>query len=92
MARSGFGKRFPARDTAATRTLASNVKRIRKDKGWTQDVLAAAVEIEQASLSLIENGRANPTLLTLEDIAAALEVDLPELLSPISKAKRAKDK
>lgn len=91
MARSGFGKRFPARDSAATTTLASNVKLLRKDKGWTQDQLAAAVEIEQTAVSLIENGRSNPTLLILEDLAAALDVELPDLLSA-QKPKRAKDK
>ncbi|RTM14557.1 MAG: XRE family transcriptional regulator [Bradyrhizobiaceae bacterium] len=90
MARSGFGKRFPARDSAVTKTLASNVKRLRKERGWTQDALAA--EIEQAAVTLIENGRANPTLLILEELATALEVQLPDLLSPSPKTKRSKDK
>lgn len=92
MARSGFGKRFPARETAVTKTLASNVKRLRKERGWTQDALAAEIEIEQAAVSLIENGRANPTLLILEDLATALEVELPDLLSPSPQTKRSKDK
>jgi transcriptional regulator with XRE-family HTH domain len=68
------------------------VKRLRKEKGWTQNALAAEVEIEQAAVSLIENGRANPTLLILEDLAKALGVDVPELLLLPPKTKRSKDK
>ena len=68
------------------------MKRLRKEKGWTQNALAAEVEIEQAAVSLIENGRANPTLLILEDLAKALGVDVPELLLLPPKTKRSKDK
>jgi transcriptional regulator with XRE-family HTH domain len=68
------------------------VKRLRKEKGWTQNALAAEVEIEQAAVSLIQNGRANPTLLILEDLAKALGVDVPELLLLPPKTKRSKDK
>lgn len=92
MAQSGFDKRFPARDSPAARALASNVKRLRKEKGLTQDALAAELKIEQASVSLIENARANPTLLVMEDIAKALDVDLRDLLSVDAKPKRSKDK
>lgn len=79
MAPSGFGKRFPARDAALTRSLAANVKSLRKAKKWTQDDLAARADVEQAAVSLVENGRANPTLLMLENLAAALGVDFLEL-------------
>ena len=92
MAQSGFDKRFPARDSPAARALASHVKRLRKEKGLTQDALAAELKIEQASVSLIENARANPTLLVMEDIAKALDVDLRDLLSVDAKPKRSKDK
>jgi transcriptional regulator with XRE-family HTH domain len=43
-------------------------------------------------VSLIQNGRANPTLLILEDLAKALGVDVPELLLLPPKTKRSKDK
>jgi len=49
------------------------------DKGWTQDDLAAALEIEQTAVSLIENCRANPTLQTLEAIAACFGIRFVEL-------------
>jgi transcriptional regulator with XRE-family HTH domain len=80
MARSGFGKRFPARNSPVAKALARNVRRLRKEKGWTQDVLAAKIHVEQTAVSLIENGRANPTLQTLEAVAASLGVRLVDLL------------
>lgn len=90
MAQSEFEKRFPSRDSAATSTLASNVKNLREQKGWTQDELAAKVNVKQAAISHIETGRANPTLLILENLARALGVDLPELLSPQKKKRPSK--
>jgi transcriptional regulator with XRE-family HTH domain len=92
MARSGFGKRFPARNSAIAKALASNVRRMRKDRRWTQDELAAAAEVEQAAVSLIENGRANPTLLMLENIAGALGIGFLELFEPHSRPRRPKDR
>ncbi|WP_298254964.1 helix-turn-helix transcriptional regulator [Bradyrhizobium sp.] len=88
--RKEFGERFPTRDSAAAQSLATNVRKLRKLRGWTQDDLAAEVKIEQAAVSLIENGRANPTLLVLEEIAGALEVRLPELLDGSARPRRSK--
>jgi transcriptional regulator with XRE-family HTH domain len=79
MARSGFGKRFPTRNSPIAKALARNVRRLRRDKGWTQDELAAKLKIEQTAVSLIENSRANPTLQTLETVAASLGVRFIDL-------------
>jgi transcriptional regulator with XRE-family HTH domain len=79
MARSGFGKRFPTRNSQIAKALARNVRRLRRDRGWTQDDLAAKVKIEQTAVSLIENSRANPTLQTLEAVAASLGVRFIDL-------------
>jgi transcriptional regulator with XRE-family HTH domain len=82
MARSkGFGERFPVRDSEVLRALARNVERLRNKHEWTQDDLAAAAEIEQMAVSLIENRRANPTVEILEKIAAAFKVPFVELFS-----------
>lgn len=90
MARSDFERRFPARDTEATKALAVNVRRLRKEKGWTQDALAAALGVEQGAVSLIENGRANPTLQVLEQLASELEVRVQDLFEPESKSRKSK--
>lgn len=79
MARGGYSARFPGRDTAPARALAKNVKRLRKAKGMSQDELADAVGIQTSAVSHIENRRGNPTLTTLEGIAAALDVHFGEL-------------
>lgn len=87
----GFGKRFPIRDSAATKALASNVRRLRMAKGWSQDQLAASVGIEQNAISLVENARSNPTLTVAEEIALALGVQLHDLLEPPARLRRSKD-
>lgn len=75
MARSKrFAERFPVRDSAALATLARNVTRLRKKRGWTEDDLAAAAKMEQGAVSLIESRRSNPTVETLESVAKALRV------------------
>jgi transcriptional regulator with XRE-family HTH domain len=72
--------------------LAFNVRRLRKALEWSQDQLAAEAQIDQNAVSLIENGRANPTLMVVEEIARALGVRLPELLeaAPLSRRLKAK--
>ena len=79
MTRSGFDKRFPTRSSPVAKALSRNVRRLRHDKGWTQDELASKLEVEQPAVSLIENGRANPTLKTLEAVAAIFGVKFVEL-------------
>lgn len=92
MVRSGFGKRFPARNSAVARALGANVRRLRKQRGWTQDELAAETDVEQAAISLIENSRANPTILMIENIARGLGVDFIELFSASPRPRRTKDR
>lgn len=79
MARSGFDQRFPTRSSQVAKALARNVRRLRKDRGWTQDEFAAKLKVEQMAISLIENNRANPTLEMLEAIAACLGVKFVDL-------------
>jgi transcriptional regulator with XRE-family HTH domain len=92
MARSGFGERFPARNSAVSKALAANVRRLRKERGWSQTDLAAETRVEQAAISLIENGRANPTLLMLESIAKTLGISFIELFAAAPRQRRPKDR
>jgi len=64
---------------AARRILARNLRRLRLERGWSQDDLAAEAGTRQALVSAIEIGEANPTLASLEKLAATLEVTLAEL-------------
>ena len=79
MPRPRFDQRFPKRNSHAAKSLGRNVVRLRKDKGWSQDELAAKLGIEQMAVSLIENSRSNPTLETLEAIAACFGVRFVDL-------------
>lgn len=88
MARSEFSQRFPQRKTTATTLLADNVRRLRLAKSMTQDELAGELGIEQQVISLIENGRANPTVLLLDAMAEALKVQVAELFEPKPKPGR----
>jgi transcriptional regulator with XRE-family HTH domain len=78
--KKGFAKRFPTRKSAAVAALAANVRRLRRAKEWSQDQLAGAIGVEQNAISLIENGRSNPTLMIVEAIANALDANTTDLL------------
>ena len=57
--------------------LGSNVKRLRKEKGLTQEQLARQVNISRATLSKLENGNiAQVSIVTLNDILNHLGYEL----------------
>ena len=60
-----------------------NIQKIRLDKGLSQVDLVGRIEgnIDTTNISRIEQGRTNPTLLTLYRIAQALEVQLTDLVA-----------
>ena len=59
--------------------LGSRIKQIRAEKKMSQINLAAKCEFEKASMSRIESGKTNSTILTLKKISNALEVPVSEL-------------
>ena len=62
--------------------LADSVKRLRKERGLSQDQLARKADITYTTLAKIESGvNQNPTIKTLQGIAKALDVTLDELVS-----------
>jgi transcriptional regulator with XRE-family HTH domain len=66
--------------TAARGALARNLRRLRVARRWSLGDLAAATGTGKATLSAIENGRANPTVETLATLAGALDVEAAALL------------
>jgi transcriptional regulator with XRE-family HTH domain len=58
--------------------LGAKIKEIRLNKSITQNDLAIKCEFEKASMSRIESGKTNVTILTLRKISQALEVELVE--------------
>jgi transcriptional regulator with XRE-family HTH domain len=59
-----------------------NVKRIRQEKDLTQEQLAELSGFSQQYISGLEQGRRNPTIVTLYELATALGVSHMELVSP----------
>lgn len=60
--------------------IGTNIARLRKEKGLSQKDLGHAIDMEKSNLSAIENGRQNPTALTLKKIADAIGCMVKEFI------------
>jgi predicted transcriptional regulator len=67
-------------------TLAFALRRLRRDRGSTQEDLAHNAGITVAALARIERGQANPRWTTVRRIISALEVSLAELVVAVEDA------
>jgi transcriptional regulator with XRE-family HTH domain len=59
--------------------LGENLKRIRTNKNITQTELAETLGVDKSFVSNIENGKTNPTLSTITNLAKALKIKVDEL-------------
>jgi transcriptional regulator with XRE-family HTH domain len=59
--------------------IGKRIKKIREQKGISQQLIAAQCNMEKSNLSRLESGRSNPTYFTLYKIAFYLEVPISEL-------------
>ncbi len=57
-----------------------NFERVRRKKGLTQEQVAERSGFSQQYVSGLERGRRNPTIVSVYELAQALEVDYLELL------------
>jgi len=57
-----------------------NIRKIREDKGLSQEKLAALADLHRTYIGQIERGEKNIGLRNLEKIAKALNVDIKDLL------------
>lgn len=62
------------------RQVGRNLKRIRKQKGWSQEQLAFESGLHRTYISGIERGARNPTVMILARIAETLGVEVAELV------------
>ncbi|MBP9782418.1 MAG: helix-turn-helix transcriptional regulator [Candidatus Pacebacteria bacterium] len=60
--------------------LATNLKKIRTEKDLTQSELAIKLNVDKSFISNIENGKSNPTIATVANIAKALGISSEELI------------
>jgi transcriptional regulator with XRE-family HTH domain len=61
--------------------LGAKIKELRLKKDMTQNELSIQCNFEKASMSRIESGKTNITVLTLRKIGRALEVELNEFFN-----------
>ncbi|MBW8001995.1 MAG: helix-turn-helix transcriptional regulator [Planctomycetes bacterium] len=57
-----------------------NIRKIREDKGLSQEKLAALADLHRAYVGQIERGEKNIGLRNLEKIAKALKINTKDLL------------
>jgi len=65
------------------RIVGGNVRRIRLEKGLTQEQFADVSGFSQQYISGLESGKRNPTVVSLHDLAQALDVSPADLIQPI---------
>ncbi|CAN5313197.1 MAG: helix-turn-helix domain-containing protein [Acidimicrobiia bacterium] len=70
-------------------TLGHRIRHFRKLRGMTLDDLGERVGKTAPFLSMLENGKREPRLGLINDIAAALAIDTVELMSPRPPTRRA---
>lgn len=62
-------------------TVAKNIKKLRKEKGLSQDRLSRLADVSHATIIKIESGGIqSPTIDTVQKIASALGVGVEDLL------------
>tara|TARA_R110002072_G_scaffold142281_2_gene287641 strand:- start:376 stop:579 length:204 start_codon:yes stop_codon:yes gene_type:complete len=60
--------------------LAKNMRRIRREKGWSQEELADRADVHRTYISGVERCVRNPTITIVGRIAGALGVGVGELV------------
>jgi len=62
--------------------VGNNVRRVREKNGLTQEKLSEVSGFSQQYISGLEQGRRNPTIVTLYELGQALGVSHMELMRP----------
>jgi transcriptional regulator with XRE-family HTH domain len=65
------------------------VRRLRVERGWSQERLAEVAGIHRTYVGDVERGLRNVSLVNIERLARALSVDLPTLMAEVD-AKRSR--
>jgi transcriptional regulator with XRE-family HTH domain len=65
--------------TELLESIGHNIRRLRDERGWNQTELGFRADASPSIISLIENGKRNPSTATLAKIAGALDVEVVDL-------------
>jgi transcriptional regulator with XRE-family HTH domain len=66
--------------------LAANLRRLRKERCWSQEMLAHFAGLHPTEVSRLERGLREPRLRTVMQVAGALRVSVQELIAPLEAA------
>jgi transcriptional regulator with XRE-family HTH domain len=66
--------------------LAANLRRLRKERCWSQEMLAHFAGLHPTEVSRLERGLREPRLRTVMQVAAALRVQVQDLIAPVEAA------
>jgi transcriptional regulator with XRE-family HTH domain len=64
--------------------IGTRIRKLRESKDYTQDNMAAELEITAGAYAKIERGETDPSATRLLKIAEILEVDIPHSLKTIA--------
>jgi len=64
------------------RTIGLTIRALRRERGLSQEQLAALADIDRSYMSSVERGLRNVSVLNVARIAAALDVPVRDLLGP----------
>lgn len=62
--------------------LGKRIRKIRKEKGFSQEELADKAKVHRTYMGKIERGESNPPIYTIFKISKALSVHIFELFKP----------
>jgi len=65
--------------------IAENLRRVRKEKGWSQEKLAALSDVDRSYIGFIENCKYNVSVKILCEFATAMEIDVLEFFNRSTK-------
>jgi len=66
-------------DEALLKLIGNRIRELRKERNLSLRDVAFRIGMEPSNLSVIENGRSNPQILTYARIASALSVELSSI-------------
>lgn len=71
--------------------LVEHLKRLRREKGWTQTETATRLGMKVQQVQQLESGKNNATMVTLARLVETFEIDIVELLAPLPKPRETHD-
>ncbi|MFP5041616.1 helix-turn-helix domain-containing protein [Parasediminibacterium sp. JCM 36343] len=69
-----------AEDKKTMKLFGQHLRRLRDAKGMSMEEFANTCDMEKSQVYRIENGKTNPSLTTLNELAAGLGIKLSELV------------